>query len=179
MSLLALSPSRSSPSYNCTEIPASWSQPGNLYCALSTCKLAWATLPVTLVLVWHNIGYALKELESWGARFCLLITLCILVCKLDDGAGMQALFLRFSKHTNDMVYDVNCAPGDPGAALLLYEGRVIGMHQEGINNLIGEFDPTRPMHARLDDLTESALAAARSVGQDGLTLLAKCFSQAG
>ncbi|EIE23318.1 hypothetical protein COCSUDRAFT_53569 [Coccomyxa subellipsoidea C-169] len=99
----------------------------------------------------------------------------------DFGIGLapyRALFLRFSKHANHMVYDVNCAPGDSGAALLLFEGRVIGMHQEGINNLIGEFDPTRPMHARLDDLTESALAAARSVGQGGLGLLARCFPQA-
>ena len=85
--------------------------------------------------------------------------------------------MRFSNKGHFIVYEAKCWPGDSSAALLLYEGKVLGMHQEGVNTLVSRFDRQEVVD-RLDSLEESMLGAARSVGQGGIGLLSKHFPEA-
>lgn len=55
----------------------------------------------------------------------------------------------------------------------MISGKVVGMHQEGVHAVAGKLDQ-RKVKERLDDLEASMRSVARSVGQGGVGLLAKC-----
>lgn len=58
----------------------------------------------------------------------------------------------------------------------MYDGKVVGMHQDGVNALVSK-SGSKEVNERLNDLEESQLSAARSVGQGGVGLLARCFPE--
>ena len=41
--------------------------------------------------------------------------------------------MQVSMRGHFMAYEANCFPSHSDAALLMYDGKVIGMHQEGVN----------------------------------------------
>ncbi|EIE21360.1 hypothetical protein COCSUDRAFT_66844 [Coccomyxa subellipsoidea C-169] len=43
--------------------------------------------------------------------------------------------MRISRRGHHMVYECNSWPGDSGASLALYDGEVVGMHQDGVNSI--------------------------------------------
>lgn len=64
-------------------------------------------------------------------------------------------------------------------ALLIHRGKVIGMHQEGVNALVARLHQRAALDQRMELAEELRLIAARSGGQAGIRLLASYFPPAG
>ena len=81
-----------------------------------------------------------------------------------------------SRHGNHLVYtSPYAAPGDSGGALLLEDGRVVGIHVEGINNLKERFRRKKEVEDRLTAVEMSIDAAIASISQGSVALLGKSF----
>ena len=87
---------------------------------------------------------------------------------------LQARLLRLNKSGHFLAYEANSWPGDSGAALLMYDGKVLGMHQHGVGALVDRLTKKEIVDG-LDSLGDSMLRIARSVGQGGIGLLSKYF----
>ena len=80
-----------------------------------------------------------------------------------------------SRRGHHMVYECNSWPGDSGASLALYDGEVVGMHQDGVNSIKEILERKRTYQVSLTEVEESLESVARSVAQGAVALLATCF----
>ncbi len=90
---------------------------------------------------------------------------------------MQGTVMRISRRGHHMVYECNSWPGDSGASLALYDGEVVGMHQDGVNSIKEIVERKRTFQERMTEVEESLESAARSVAQGAVALLATSFPQ--
>ncbi|CAL8472228.1 g11770 [Coccomyxa elongata] len=114
------------------------------------------------------------------------IALCAFQISLEQELGedyplalsvMRGTVMRISRRGHHMVYECNSWPGDSGASLALYDGEVVGMHQEGVNSIKEIVERKRTFQERISDVEESLESAARSVAQGAIALLATAFPQ--
>ncbi len=89
---------------------------------------------------------------------------------------MPANGVKLSKHGHHLVYASSTWPGDSGAALVMYDGRLVGLHVAGVNSLQEKFDRMHSMEARLTAVEDSLESAARSVATGCVALLASVFT---
>jgi len=61
--------------------------------------------------------------------------------------------------------------------LALYDGEVVGMHQDGVNSIREILERKRALHERVTEVEESLESAVRSVAQGAVALLATSFPQ--
>lgn len=90
---------------------------------------------------------------------------------------MQGTVMRISRRGHHMVYECNSWPEDSGASLALYDGEVVGMHQEGVNSIKEIVERKRTFQERMTEVEESLESAAHSVAQGAVALLATSFPQ--
>ena len=69
------------------------------------------------------------------------------------------------------MYECACASGDSGAALILSDGRLIGMHTEGVNHMRERIRQAETVEDRLSSVEQSLDTAIESVAQGAIALL--------
>jgi len=93
---------------------------------------------------------------------------------------MRATGSKVSRKGHHLVYESNAWCGDPGGALVLYDGEVAGMHQESING-IREFARQEEVlgggsNERYQRLASSLQSVLQSISQGSLALLSHVFA---
>ena len=83
--------------------------------------------------------------------------------------------MRISSRMHHMVYECNSWPGDSGASLAMYDGKVVGMHLEGLNAIKELMERKRTLSERMTEVEESLESAASSVAQGAVALLSTSF----
>lgn len=90
---------------------------------------------------------------------------------------MPAYGCKLSSYRHHLLYDVRSWCGDSGAALVMYEGEVVGMHISAANTLVDQLDRDKTVDEQLTDVAESLAAAASSTPQASVALLCHVFVQ--
>jgi hypothetical protein len=80
-----------------------------------------------------------------------------------------------SRHGNHIVYQSNAWPGDSGAAVVLRDGQLLGVHVAGVNALREKFEKMHSIAERLNAVEESLEAAARSIASGCVAVTVKAF----
>ncbi len=80
-----------------------------------------------------------------------------------------------SRHGNHIVYQSNSWPGDSGAAVVLRDGQLLGVHVAGVNALREKFEKMHSIAERLNAVEESLEAAARSTASGCVAVTVKAF----
>jgi hypothetical protein len=88
---------------------------------------------------------------------------------------MQGTVICISRRGHHMVYECNSWPGDSWDSLALYDGEVVGMHQDGVNAIKEIVERKRTFQERMTEVEESLESAVRSVAQGAVALLATSF----
>lgn len=92
-----------------------------------------------------------------------------------DFGLMPAYGCKLSAKRHHLLYDVRSWCGDSGAALVMYEGEVVGMHIDAANTLVEKLDRDKSVDEQLADVAESLAAAASSTSQVSVALLCHVF----
>ena len=101
---------------------------------------------------------------------------CAIVCEPDGILYMQGNIVRISRRGRHMIYEYPSWAGDSGScSLAMYDGQVVGMHQEGVNHFKEIVERKRTLAERMTEVEESIESAARSVAQGAVALLASSF----
>lgn len=87
---------------------------------------------------------------------------------------MPAYGCKLGAQKHHLLYDVRSWCGDSGAALVMYEGDVVGMHT---NALLERLDRDKTVDDQLADVAESLAAAASITSQVSVALLCHVFVQ--
>ena len=86
----------------------------------------------------------------------------------DFGIGlgvMTASAVRLSPNLRHVLYSCTTYAGDSGAALLLRDGQLVGIHLEFVNALRESLDRKTSIDSRLSDVEESLAALVAGAGQ--------------
>ena len=92
-----------------------------------------------------------------------------------DMGLLSAFGCKLSKHKHHLLYDVNGIVDEFGFALVLFEGKPVGMHLAMANTLIDHLE--RELDAQMDEVAESIASAADHPAQLGVALLCHMFMQ--
>ena len=87
----------------------------------------------------------------------------------------QGIGTRLSANRRHILYNCDCWPGDSGAAVILYQGKVAAMHQDGINHVKEIIRQKQDTQERLDALENSLQSIVESTSQGAIALLATSF----
>ena len=88
---------------------------------------------------------------------------------------LQGIGIRLSANGRHIMYNCDCWPGDSRAAVILYQGEVAAMHQDGINHLKEIIQQKQDTEERLDALETSLQSIVESTSQGAIALLATSF----
>lgn len=91
---------------------------------------------------------------------------------------MSAAGVKLSKREHHLIYTSETWPGDSGAALVMRDGQLVGLHVAGVNALCESFDRKCDLEERLSVVEESLEQAARSVATGCIALLSHTFADA-
>lgn len=94
----------------------------------------------------------------------------------NDLGIMPASVVKVSKHAHHLVIQSDTWPGDSGAALVLHDGCLIGIHLAGVNSLREKFDQSKVDSDRLSELEASLADAAQSVATGCVALYCAVFA---
>ena len=117
-----------------------------------------------LTLCAFQIGLR-KDLPDWGKG-----------ADVDMGL-LQARGCKLSKQKHHLLYDVSSLPGDSGCALVLYDGKVVGMHLAAANTLLDHLDRAKELDAQMNEVAESIASFAANTSQLGIALLCHAFTE--
>ena len=117
-----------------------------------------------LTLCAFQIGLR-KDLPEWGKG-----------ADIDLGL-LQARGCKLSKQKHHLLYDVSSMPGDSGCALVLYDGKVVGMHLAAANTLVDNLDRAKEIDAQMNEVAESIASFAAGTSQLGIALLCHAFTK--
>lgn len=96
-----------------------------------------------------------------------------------SGMGvMHAEGLKLSKSRQHLIFKSEVWTGDSLAALLMYEGQLVGLHVAGVNWLRESLKHKQNLKERLSDVEESLEEAVRSVRTGWVAVLAQAFAHA-
>ena len=128
-------------------------------------------------------GLSVMPVRNLSCTLDLLVAVVMSVNHCYQGyLYLQGTVVRISRRGHHMVYECSLWPGDSWDSLALYDGQVVGMHQDGVNsdgvNSIKEIvERKRTLQERMTEVEESLESAARSVAQGAVALLATSFPQ--
>jgi hypothetical protein len=89
---------------------------------------------------------------------------------------MTSSAVRLSPNLRHLLYQCTTYAGDSGAALLLYDGQLVGMHLDFVNALRESLDRKTSVNCRLSDVEQSLAALVAGAGQGtSVALLASQF----
>ncbi len=92
---------------------------------------------------------------------------------------MRADGVKLSRRKNHLIYTSQTWPGDSGAALVMYDGQLVGLHLAGVNALREKFERMHVEHEeRLSAVEDSLELAAQSVATGCIALLSHTFQSA-
>ena len=94
-----------------------------------------------------------------------------------DMGLLQARGCKLSKQKHHLLYYVSSLPGDSGCALVLYDGKVVGMHLAAANTLVDNLDRAKELDAQMNEVAESIASFAASTSQLGIFLLCHAFTK--
>ena len=89
---------------------------------------------------------------------------------------MPASGLKLSKHKHFLVYTSTTWPGDSGGALVMHDGKLVGLHLDGVNHLkeLVEYE-SADLSSRVGQLDASVKDVIRSVATGFVAVLASSF----
>ena len=135
-------------------------------------KLDVATLRVVPPLTWPHF---LECFTGPPGRIAGSASLALCTFQLaiqedlpDFGIGlgvMTASAVRLSPNLRHVLYSCTTYAGDSGAALLLRDGQLVGIHLEFVNALRESLDRKTSIDSRLSDVEESLAALVAGAGQ--------------
>ena len=117
-----------------------------------------------LTLCAFQIGLR-KDLPEWGKG-----------AEIDMGL-LQARGCKLSKQKHHLLYDVSSLPGNSGCALVLYDGKVVGMHLAAANTLADNLERAKELDAQMNEVAESIASFAAGTSQLGIALLCHAFTE--
>ena len=97
--------------------------------------------------------------------------------KFAPGIGvMPASGVKLSKHNHFLVYTSTTWPGDSGGALVMHDGKLVGLHLDGVNHLkeLVEYE-SADLPTRVGQLEASVKDVIRSVANGCVAVLASSF----
>ena len=92
---------------------------------------------------------------------------------------MQAVGIKVSYHGHHMVFSSLSFSGDSGAALLLYDGQLVGIHTGIVNELKERMRTSTDFGERLSEAENSLAELVRGVAQGCVAVLATQFPTPG
>ena len=96
--------------------------------------------------------------------------------QIDLSQGSQEFgSCKLSKNRHHLLYDVRSIGGDSGYALVLYNGKVLGLHQADANTLIDNLDRAKEIDAQMNEVADSIVSFAAGTEQWGVALLCHAF----
>jgi hypothetical protein len=91
----------------------------------------------------------------------------------------KARVVTLSEHNRHIFYSCPTFAGDSGAALLLMEGQLVGIHQESVNPLRERLDRKRLIEGKIEAAENSVdVVIQRGISQGCVGLLAHTFTTA-
>ncbi len=121
--------------------------------------------------LWH--GYS-SELE--GRRLALCTYLLGYKGFTEGVTVIEARGVQLSEHHHYLVYTSEMWPGDAGGALFLHNGKLVGIHTDGINHLqeLKEME-LDDVSDRISQVEESVREAISSLSSGSIATLATTF----
>ena len=92
-----------------------------------------------------------------------------------DMGLLPAYSCKLFKNRHHLLHDVTSVGGDAGCALVLYDGKVVGLHLAVANTLIDDLDRAKEIDAQMNDFADSIASFAAGTAQLGVALLCHAF----
>lgn len=117
---------------------------------------------------------AMMLMSHAAGTILVFMDLTSFACHLDL-AVLQATGLQVSANARHILYRCTCWPGGPEPAVMLYEGKVAAMHQDGVNHVREVICQQKDTNTALTAVQESLQSMVESAAQGAVGLLASSF----
>jgi hypothetical protein len=151
-----------------------------------------STIEMTVVTLGEGFDYTVLQsdeehethLEMYNGNFEKLtgtqLILCSFLLAIKEELSEFSLSLKvmrldvmgLSEHKHHILYGTNAFPGDSGAAIVVWDGKLVGIHLDAVNALQEKYEREGDLTARMGVVEDSLENLACSVSEGFVGLLA-------